>query len=141
MSALVAQAECLESVNDITSRRILGQILHLLPSLSSEGEVFAPHVLATIQRVSQSPATDDVASFANDGPWNDTHLLAEALLAANALSHDAAVRAALKANLLESGMLVSITRRWAWNREVLEQVASLVEMWQDDIRFVRQTSL
>lgn len=134
VSALVAQVKSLESTEDIASRRILGQILHLLPSLSSEGEAFAPYIVATIENVVRKPTASDLSTFANDGPWNDAHLLAEALLAAHAVSHDSAVRAELKRKLLDSGMLATITQRWAWNREVLEQAASLVGMWQDEIR-------
>lgn len=135
VSTLTEQLGRLDSISDVPSRRILGQVLHLLPSLSSEGKSFSLHVLATIERVARSTTADQIASFDNDGPWNETHLLAEALLAANAMSHDSTVRANLKEKLLDASVLATVTTRWAWNREVLEQVASMVEMWQDDLRY------
>ena len=119
----------------VANRRVMGQLLHLLPAMSSEGAGMVARVVDIINGLTGDNASrhEVETEWETAGPWNKSHLLAVALEAAEAFSTRDDVRSTLREQLLDSGKLFEIAERWSWNREVMGQVASFVELWADMI--------
>lgn len=116
------------------NRPILAQLLHLLPSLRTEGGLFLD-TLRTIISTLHDRNPDSATARSNwlaAGVWNDGHLLALALTCADELCLDNTVATSLNASLAQSGALTTMTSTWSWNRSVLQALSVLVERWQDD---------
>jgi U3 small nucleolar RNA-associated protein 20 len=121
-------------LHDAVNRRVMGQILHLLPSMSSEGANMVVRLLSVIDALIGDTKHSVKAEWEKAGSWNRSHLLAEALQAARSFAYQTEVQETLREGLLQSGQIMDISSRWCWNREVLEVVASLIELWSEDIR-------
>jgi U3 small nucleolar RNA-associated protein 20 len=118
------------------NRPILAQLLHLLPSLRTEGPLFMDTlrtIISTLHDRNPDQATAR-SNWLSEGVWNDGHLLALALTSADELCLDVTVATSLNALLVQSGALATMTSTWSWNRGVLQALSVLVERWQDDLR-------
>ncbi|WWC98879.1 hypothetical protein V866_005773 [Kwoniella sp. B9012] len=142
ISALVAlfkqiKEKALEDVND---RRILGQILRLIPALPSDADQFVPHVTGLIRSTLSTVKGKEVAQirvgWAEDGAWNDSHLLGSLLRAAQDLldSPQVTADAELRALLVDEGALADVIEKLYWNREVLTACSSLIDRWSGDLQ-------
>ncbi|WVW79710.1 hypothetical protein I302_101680 [Kwoniella bestiolae CBS 10118] len=126
----------LEIVND---RRILGQILKLIPALPSDADQFAPHltnlISSTLTAINGKEVTDLRDSWSQNGAWNDSHLLGSLLRAAQDTldSPKAIADTGLKTLLVDEGKLGEIIEKLYWNREVLSACASLVDRGSSEI--------
>jgi U3 small nucleolar RNA-associated protein 20 len=121
------------AIESVETRRILGQVLHLLPFLSSEGAAFAPSVVAILDSLVINSGSDAQAvqdDFKSTGPWNSSHLLGASLAALVAFDLSVGLESGARADVLDK--LEKIVVMWSWNREVLEQVAGLAERWSDE---------
>ncbi|WRT65418.1 uncharacterized protein IL334_002361 [Kwoniella shivajii] len=122
-------------VSDLRDRRILGQVLGLLPALPSDADQFAPHVAGLISMVLEDTKGKGVAdareNWAEDGAWNDGHILGCLLRAAQHIldSPKDGVEQDLKSLLVDAGKLKEILDKWSWNREIMTVAASLVDHW------------
>lgn len=117
------------ATSDVSNKRILGQLLHLLPSLAFEGSAFAPHVQIIVRSI-VSRYTDKGnarADFMSD-TWNDSHLLAGALGAIAGFDTAGTLEDEIKQQV--SSELGAIIGVWTWNREVLAKASELEQSWQ-----------
>lgn len=125
----------MSSLDEITTRRILGQILHLFPSIPSEGSSFSTTLATLVEKLSNGVDRELAeVSWRESGIWNDSHVLAEALVVVESFCSVSTVKDDVRLRLVETGVIEGIMKTCSWNREVLERVAALVELWQDEIR-------
>ncbi|WVQ94326.1 hypothetical protein IAU59_001405 [Kwoniella sp. CBS 9459] len=124
-------------LNEVDDRRVLGQVLKLIPSLPSDADHFAPHVASLLEFKLDRLATKDVTMLKQEweegGAWNDTHVLGVLLKTAKhiLISPKAVVEQQFRGLLLDEGRLKEILEKWCWNREILIAISPLVERWSD----------
>ncbi|KAK4685447.1 U3 small nucleolar RNA-associated protein 20, partial [Tremellales sp. Uapishka_1] len=119
---------------DVTQRRILGQLLQLLPYFASESHQFGPQLVTMITRASQSSEASVEDNWRTAGAWNDAHLLAALLRCGELVQRQSEqVEKILKECLVDSGRLLEILRIWHWSREILGCSAPLVELWKSEV--------
>ena len=81
-------------------------------------------------QVSGHSAHDLRERWAQSGPWNDSHLMALSLQAAESFCVVQDVEKEMKVRLLENGILSRALSLWHLNREVMSHVASFFDRWQ-----------
>lgn len=120
---------------DLDNRRILGQVVRLIPYLPVDE--FVPHLRSLIRFVARNAERIGkealIDQWRTGGPWNDTHLAGVLLKSAEQLiSHGTTESGGLlKEELLP--LIAGILQLWSWSREVMESLASLVQSFQEDI--------
>jgi len=122
-------------LDDVANRRVMGEILHLLPSMSSAGVEIVGRVVNVITKIMATIGTaqEAKADWEMSGAWNKAHLLAEALQAAASFSSNGAIKISLQERLVDSGTIVDIASRWSWHREILDHIAGLTELWSGQV--------
>nr|XP_019012391.1 U3 small nucleolar RNA-associated protein 20 [Kwoniella pini CBS 10737]OCF51172.1 U3 small nucleolar RNA-associated protein 20 [Kwoniella pini CBS 10737] len=126
---------------DIKDRRILGQVLKLIPALPSDAHHFGPHLASLIRITLENTQGKDVevvkAEWEEDGAWNDSHILGALLEAARNVSDSASSSTGdeLKEVLVGQGKLKDIIEIWSWNREVLSAAELLIGRWSSEISY------
>ncbi|WVF66714.1 hypothetical protein IAT40_001456 [Kwoniella sp. CBS 6097] len=126
-------------LTDVNDRRILGQVMRLIPSLPSDAEQFAPHIAALTKLNLDRLASRDVATLKQEweegGAWNSTHVLGALLRTAEhiLISPKDAVEQQFKALFVQEGRLGGILEKWSWNREIVSAIAPLVDRWATDL--------
>ncbi len=122
-------------VLDLDRRRILGQVLKLIPSLGDEE--FMPQVSTLIKSLVEEGEKSGSETLQEDFKtrvWNDTHLLSVLLRSAeNMLKRGSEIgEKVIKGDL--AGDLEAMLSLWYWNREVMGSIASLSSSWQVSLR-------
>lgn len=112
------------SVVSMDDRRLLGQVLHLVPALG-DLVTFEPYLANIIKHSLQSRLTQ--AEWMEAGVWNDAHLLAAVLRCVDEVSHTA-VGERLRLAVLSEKPAAELVDVWSWSREVMEQLAPILEM-------------
>lgn len=105
------------------SRRLLCSTLQLVPAIG-DLEKFEPP-LARIMKSTLELRLDHDA-WLQSVVWNNGHLLASVLRLVNDIAHTASGER-LRSICWASASLDELVSAWSWNREVLEQLALLVD--------------
>jgi hypothetical protein len=110
------------SALDTSDKRILGQVLSLIPAFD-----LAPFEKQLVDITRQAMRTRlGQEEWMSAGVWNDGHVLACILRCLNEVSHTT-VGEKLRAIVWETALDDLITA-WGWNREIMEELASIVEI-------------
>ena len=111
-----------------------------MPFLTGEEHRFAPDLVRLIDRVVTSAATEDAANrmqkWERGGIWNDEHILAALLRCAEKLVTNAKAKEILNIYFERPACLQAILRVFHWNREIMQTIAPLSEIWQTGLRHV-----
>ncbi|BEI87998.1 uncharacterized protein CcaverHIS019_0107160 [Cutaneotrichosporon cavernicola] len=134
-----ALAKVLASLDelDTNDRRILGQVLELIPYLAGESKHFSEHLVSILSSFVENPQFA-AENWREAGAWNDSHVIGRLLssMFQLALRGPAAVQEQFKAYILDNNTLKVLVRNWHWSREVLAQVADLAEHWPETMKDV-----
>ncbi|WVQ83544.1 hypothetical protein IAT38_005685 [Cryptococcus sp. DSM 104549] len=140
ISALVTLLRTLlASPLELADRRILGQVLRLLPALPADAAQFAPHVVDLARRAllsSEGKTSAELeAEWATSNAWNDSHVVGALLRAMDELvtTQSEGVREVVQGLMVGEGWAGKVLERWGWNREVLGGVAGHVERWAGEL--------
>jgi len=128
---------------DMTELRLLGQVLNLVPHLASESQYFTPHLLAILDRATESKGKKAVGpkdaeqardNYREAGPWNNTHVVGRILAALFqlALRGPTTSQEEIKVHFQKNKVLETLIQKWFWSREVLENAAAFVDHWTED---------
>lgn len=132
-----ALAKVLSSLDELDSngRRILGQVLELIPYLVGESKQFSEQLVTILRRFVEEPQSA-AENWREAGAWNDTHVIGRLLssMLQLALRGPAAVQEQLKSYILDDDLLNVFVRHWHWSREVLAQVADFAEHWPESLK-------
>lgn len=122
-----------DSSLETTDRRILGQVLRLLPYLAGESASFVEYLYQLINRFLKQSSAEFPAGWRSDGAWNDTHIVGRVLHALYqiTLRSSAAAQEGIRAFVVQDNVLPTIIRQWHWSREILEQSSLFVEHWPE----------
>ncbi|CAK9786718.1 hypothetical protein CC85DRAFT_329402 [Cutaneotrichosporon oleaginosum] len=117
---------------DTQERRILGQVLELIPYLAGESKHFSEHLVSILAGFLENPESA-AKNWQEGGAWNDTHVIGRLLssMFQLALRGPAAVQEQFKAYIIDNDILNVLVRHWHWSREVLVQVADFAEHWPE----------
>lgn len=123
-----------ESSLDTNDRRVLGQILELLPYLAGESKHFSDQLINILNRFVGEPDKDSQVNWREAGAWNDSHVVGRLLSSILQLSlrGPGAVQDQFKAYLVDTDLLNVLLRHWHWSREVMAQVADFAEHWPEE---------
>lgn len=118
---------------EVADRRILGQVLQLLPFLSGEGAKFTDDLFELLGRFIPTPDGEAYENWRTEGAWNDGHVVGRVLAALHqiTLRSSAAVQEGVEQTLVDRDTINVLITQYHWCREVLEQVALLVEHWPE----------
>ncbi|WWC87549.1 uncharacterized protein L201_002439 [Kwoniella dendrophila CBS 6074] len=126
---------------EVNDRRLLGQLLKLVPALPSDANQFAADIADLINSICDNNKGKGVqvvkSGWEEDGAWNDSHVLGSLLKAANDIleSPKAVGDQDLKTLLVDNNKLKDIVEKWSWNREVMKAVSPLVNRWFSELNF------
>lgn len=119
---------------ELADRRILGQILRLIPSLAGESQHFIDHLMAILDRLNVAASDSDAeGNWEEAGVWNDAHVVGRILSSVYdlVLRGPTAVKDKFKTYWTSNHLPNALVARYHWNREILEQTAAFVEHWPE----------
>ncbi|OCF30821.1 U3 small nucleolar RNA-associated protein 20 [Kwoniella heveanensis BCC8398] len=126
-------------LSEIHDRRILGQVMNLIPSLPSDAEQFAPHIATLVKLELDRSKSEDAAllkqGWEAGGTWNATHVLGVLLKTAEhmMISPRETVEQHFRELFVREGHLGEISKKWSWNREILSAISPLIDRWASDL--------
>lgn len=122
-----------DSELDTTDRRVLGQVLELIPYLAGESKHFSSHLLAILSRFVSEPDKEAQVNWNEAGAWNDSHVVGRLLSSIFQLSlrGPVAVQEQFKSYVVDNDLMNIFLRHWHWSREVMAQVADFAEHWPE----------
>ncbi|KAL1410173.1 U3 snoRNP protein [Vanrija albida] len=131
-------AKLLKDIRDsdleLADRRILGQILRLIPSLAGESQHFIDHLMAILDRLNVAASDEDAeGNWEETGVWNDAHAVGRILSSVYdlVLRGPTTVKDKFKTYWTTNHLPNVLVGRYHWNREILEQTAAFVEHWPE----------
>ncbi|ODN80830.1 hypothetical protein L202_02973 [Cryptococcus amylolentus CBS 6039] len=140
VSALVGLLQSLgQSQLESEERRVLGQILSLVPALPGDADKFTPEVISllksTLEKLDKETEDDLKNEWKSQGAWNDTHILGLLLRAADELitASKADVSNDIKGLLVDEGWAKKVIEKWSWSREIMRSVVPHIERWATEI--------
>lgn len=122
-----------ESSLDLNDRRVLGQVLELLPYLAGESKYFSEHLIQILNRFVEEPEKETQDNWREAGAWNDSHVVGRLLssMFQLALRGPGAVQDEIKTYIIDNDLLNVLLRHWHWSCEVMAQVADFAEHWSE----------
>jgi U3 small nucleolar RNA-associated protein 20 len=143
VGALQGQLESMASKQQLLDddRRILAQLLRLIPALPADAIAFAPSLVTLLEKISPDAkgksAELAIGEWQETGVWNDAHLLASLLRCTSDLVIcGPEVESTSSSCLVKQGLLKRILGVYHWNGEIMNQVSFFVERWKDLLRYV-----
>ena len=126
----VLQSAIASPREEVDNRRVLGHVLHLLPSISTEGPRFSAQICDLIKVLASTTRSEAALKqqFQEEGPWNSSHLFAQSLQCVENFYFNGEIQDQLKSTIVNAEFLASIAGSWSWNREIMERVAFLAEL-------------
>lgn len=132
-----ALAKVLASLDelDTNERRILGQVLELIPYLSGESKHFSESLVSILARFVENPESA-AENWCEAGAWNDSHVVGRLFSSMFQLSlrGPAAVQEQFKTYIVDNNVMNTLVRHWNWSREVIDQVADFAEHWPEALK-------
>ncbi|WVR04081.1 hypothetical protein IAU60_001080 [Kwoniella sp. DSM 27419] len=128
-------------------RRLLGQILRLIPALPSDADQFASHIgdltNLALEGATQRTAAELQGEWQEAGAWNSSHVLGVLLTVSEELLSNAkgGVETTLKSAIANEGRLQAILEKFSWNREILSAIAALIGRWCTELRLNERQTL
>lgn len=129
-------AKLSESDLDLDRRRLLGQVLKLLPYLAGEAAQFVEPLLTILGRFVDGSDTVARENWDSQGVWNDSHLVSRILRSL----YDLILRGpkncseTVKAFFVDNDFFNVLVHKWHWNRDVLEQAAAYIDHWPESVK-------
>ncbi|TXT11027.1 hypothetical protein VHUM_01778 [Vanrija humicola] len=131
-------AKLLKGIRDgdleLADRRVLGQILRLIPYLAGESQHFIDHLMAILDRLNVAASDSEAeANWEAAGVWNDAHAVGRVLSSVYdlVLRGPTAVKDKFKNYWTTNHLPNVLVARYHWNRDILEQTAAFVEHWPE----------
>ncbi|EJT46124.1 hypothetical protein A1Q1_05335 [Trichosporon asahii var. asahii CBS 2479] len=122
-----------DSSLDDDDRRLLGQVLKLLPYLAGEASQFVEPLISILGRFVDGSDQEAQENWDEEGVWNNSHVVGRILNSLYGLilrgPKDCSEK--VKAFFVDNDFFNVLIHKWHWSREVLEQAAAFIDHWPE----------